>query len=157
MNNEINDEKKQQYLSLIDNDIKEFGFHVTYVLEEKDFTPFGYSTGLYKNFGISEVFVSGLPNGLTNTLITNYAEIYKDKSIPFNEKLDNLIDRFLVYLIPVESSSLKEKVLASYRLYDGANFESIQIIYPDLNGYFPGDENYDYDMEIFGSINKENV
>jgi len=105
--------------------------------------------------GIPEVFVSGLPNGLTNTLITNYAEIYKEKQLRYYQKLNELIDRFPVYLIPVESSSLREKVLASYRLYDGSEFESIQIIYPDLNGYFPEDKNYDYDMEIFGSINKK--
>ena len=85
-------------------------------------------------------------------MISNYAEIFKENQITYHQKLDTLIDRFLVYLIRVESSSLKEKVLASYRLYDGPNFESIQIIYPDLNGYFPEDKNYDYDMEIFGSI-----
>ncbi|SEC23531.1 protein of unknown function [Maribacter dokdonensis] len=151
----MDNERKQQFLDLIDNDIREFGFHVTYVLEEKDFTPFGYSTGLYKNFGIPEVFVSGLPNGLTNTLITNYAKIFKENQLTYNQKVDTLIDRFLVYLIPVESISLKEKVLASARLYDGYDFESVQIIYPDLNGCFPEDKNYDYDMEIFGSIKNE--
>lgn len=154
MKNDIDNEQKQKYLRKIDDNIEKFGFHVTYVLEEKDFTPFGYSTGLYKNYGIPEVFVSGLPNGLTNTLITNYAEIYKDKLIAFNEKTDSLIDRFLVYMIPVESILLEEKVLASCRLYEGTNFDSVQIIYPDLNGFFPGDEPYDYDMEIFGKILK---
>jgi len=149
------DEKKREYLALIDHHIEKYGFHVTYVLEEKNFTPFGYSTGLFKNFGIPEVFVSGLPNGLTNTVITNYAEIYKEKQITFHQKLNELIDRFPVYLIPVESSVLEERVLASYRLYDGPEFESIQVIYPDLNGYFPEDKNYDYDMEIFGRIKKE--
>lgn len=148
----IDEEKKRLFLKRIDDDIEKYGYHVTYVMEEKDFTPFGYSTGLYKNFGIPEVFVSGLPNGLTNTLITNYAEIFKDKSIPFNEKLDNLIDRFLVYLIPVETSLIEEKILASLRLYDGIGFDSVQVIYPDLNGLFPGEEGYDYDMEIFGEI-----
>ena len=133
----IDEEKKRLFLKRIDDDIEKYGYHVTYVMEEKDFTPFGYSTGLYKNFGIPEVFVSGLPNGLTNTLITNYAEIFKDKSIPFNKKLDNLIDRFLVYLIPVETSLIEEKVLASLRLYDGIGFDSVQVIYPDLNGLFP--------------------
>ncbi|MEO9964844.1 MAG: DUF4262 domain-containing protein [Reichenbachiella sp.] len=153
----INDEKKRLFLKRIDDDIKKYGYHVTYVMEEKDFTPFGYSTGLYKNFEIPEVFISGLPNGLTNTLITNYTEIFKDKSIPYNEKLDNLIDRFLVYLIPVESSLLEEKVLASLRLYDGNDFDSVQIIYPDLNGLFPGEVGYDYDMEIFGKIKEKNA
>jgi len=148
----INEENKRQYLEMIDRNIEAHGFHVTYVMEEKDFTPFGYSTGLYKTHGIPEAFVSGLPNGLTNTIISNYAEIYKDKAIQFNEKSNNLIDRFLVYLIPVQSSLLKEKVLASFRLYAETDFESVQIIYPDLNGLFPEEENYDYDMEIFGSI-----
>lgn len=153
----IDEQKKRLFLKRIDYDIEKYGYHITYVMEEKDFTPFGYSTGLYKNFEIPEVFVSGLPNGLTNTLITNYAEIFKDKSIPFNEKLDNLIDRFFVYLIPVESSLLKEKVLASLRLYDGINFDSVQVIYPDLNGFFPGEEGYDYDMEIIGEIKGKNA
>ena len=153
----IDEEKKRLFLKRIDDDIEKYGYHVTYVMEEKDFTPFGYSTGLYKNFGIPEVFVSGLPNGLTNTLITNYAEIFKDKSIPFNEKLDNLIDRFLVYLIPVETSLIEEKVLASLRLYDGIGFDSVQVIYPDLNGLFPGEVGYDYDMEIFGEIKEKNA
>ncbi len=154
MNHDSENKRKREFLKLIDDNIEKHGFHVTYVLEEKDFTPFGYSTGLYKNFGIPEVFISGLPNGLTNTLINNYAETFKGKEVPYYQKLDSLIDRFLVYLIPVASLSLKEKVLASYRLYDGSNFESIQIIYPDLKGYFPEDKNYDYDMEIFGSIKK---
>ena len=153
----IDEEKKRLFLKRIDDDIEKYGYHVTYVMEEKDFTPFGYSTGLYKNFGIPEVFVSGLPNGLTNTLITNYAEIFKDKSIPFNEKLDNLIDRFLVYLIPVETSLIEEKVLASLRLYDGIGFDSVQVIYPDLNGLFPGEVGYDYDIEIFGEIKEKNA
>lgn len=153
----IDEEKKRLFLKRIDDDIEKYGYHVTYIMEEKDFTPFGYSTGLYKNFGIPEVYVSGLPNGLTNTLITNYAEIFKDKSIPFNEKLDNLIDRFLVYLIPVETSLIEEKVLSSLRLYDGIGFDSVQVIYPDLNGLFPGEEGYDYDMEIFGEIKEKNA
>jgi len=157
MNNSSEEKKKRQYFELVDSNIEKYGFHVTYVLEDKDFTPFGYSTGLFKSLGIPEVFVSGLPNGLTNTLITNYAEIFKEKEIPFYQKLDTLIDRFLVYLIPVTSLSLEEKVLSSYRLYDGPHFESIQIIYPDLNGCFPGDKDYDYDMEIFGSLNDDRV
>ena len=144
------EEYKRKYLALVDRNIEKYGFHITYILEEKGITPFGYSTGLYRNFGIPEVFVSGLPNGLTNTLIANYAETFKNKSIPFDEKLGNLIDRFPVYLIPVESSLLEGKVLSSLRFYDGAHFDSVQIIYPDLNGLFPSDAGYDYDMEIFG-------
>jgi hypothetical protein len=143
------EEKKLEYFDIIDSNIEKHGFHITYIPEEKDFTPFGYSTGLYKTYGIPEVFVSGLPNGLTTTLITNYAKTFKNQEILLNQKLDNLIDKFTVYLSKVKTQSLQEHVLSSFRLYNGSNFDSIQVIYPDLNGFFPEDDGYDYDMEIF--------
>jgi len=146
----MNDEKIRLYFENVDNNIEKNGFHVTYVTESIDFTPFGYSTGLYKNFGIPEAFVSGLPNGLTNTLITNYAHTFKNQRVPLNKKLNNLTDRFPVYIIAVKNDALNEKILSSFRLYEDNDFESIQIIFPDLAGKFPEEIGYDYDQEIFG-------
>ncbi|WP_343535001.1 DUF4262 domain-containing protein [Pedobacter sp.] len=148
----MNEEKRRAYFEMVENNIKEYGFHITYVLEEKDCTPFGYSTGLYKNFGIPEAFVSGLPNGLTNTLINNYAQIFKNKKVPLNEKLSDLIDRFPTYIIAVKNDVLSKKILTSFRFYEDKEFESVQIIFPDLAGKFPEESGYDYDQEIFGSL-----
>ena len=148
----MSDDKKRRYFEIVDKNIKENGFHVTYVLEAKDFTPFGYSTGLYKNFGIPEAFVSGLPNGLTNTLITNYAQTFRDQKVPLYKKLNFIIDRFPVFLIAVKSLDLSEKILSSFKFYNQDNFDSIQIIFPDLNGKFPNEDGYDYDQEIFGLL-----
>jgi hypothetical protein len=146
----MNEDKRRLYFENVDSNIEKHGFHVTYVMELIDFTPFGYSTGLYKNFGIPEAFVSGLPNGLTNTLITNYAQTFKHQKIPLNKKLNNLTDRFPVYIIAIENEALSEKILSSFRLYEDDDFESIQIIFPDLAGKFPEEMGYDYDQEIFG-------
>lgn len=148
----MSEEQKRLYFDIVDNNIEEHGFHVTYVPEEQDFIPFGYSTGLYKNFGIPEAFISGLPNGLTNGLITNYAQAFRDQKVPLNQKLDHLIDSFAVYIIPVKNEDLSEKILSSFRLYEDNNFESVQIIFPDLDGKFPGEAGYDYDQEIFGDL-----
>lgn len=142
------------YFELVDNNIKENGFHVTYVLEQKNQTPFGYSTGLFKNFGIPEAFVSGLPNGLTNSLITNYAKTFKKKKVPISKKLENLIDRFPTYILEVKNEDLNEKVLSSFRFYENEDFKSIQIIFPDLAGKFPKEPGYDYDQEIIGNLSK---
>ncbi|WP_421944941.1 DUF4262 domain-containing protein [Pedobacter sp.] len=140
------------YFEIVDNNIKKNGFHVTYVQEEKDFTPFGYSTGLYKNFGIPEAFVSGLPNGLTNNLIHKYAETFKAQEIPLNKRLNNLMDDFPVYIIPVENKNLSKKILSSFKWYEDDVFKSIQIIFPDLAGKFPQETGYDYDQEIMGHL-----
>ena len=148
----MDDKKKQEYLAMIDDNIAKHGFHVTYVMEQKDFTPFGYSTGLFRSFGIPEVFVSGLPNGLTNTLICNYAERFKDQKIPILEFIEELIDRFPVYLTKVSPLDLQEEILASFRLYEDEEFECLQIIFPDLNGKFPHETGYEYDQKIFGEL-----
>lgn len=139
---------------MVDQNIAKHGFHVTYVMEELNFTPFGYSTGLFKSFGIPEVFVSGLPNGLTNTLICNYAEKFKEATIPKLEFIDDLIDRFPVYLTEVSTSDLKEEILASFRLYENDEFRCLQIIFPDLSGNFPHETGYDYDQKIYGELMK---
>lgn len=150
----MNEESVRKYFEMVDNNIEKNGFHVTYVLEQEDCTPFGYSTGLFKNFGIPEAFVSGLPNGLTNTLITNYAQTFKDKEVPLNKKLDTLIDRFPTYLIEVKNEALSEKILSSIRFYENNHFKSVQIIFPDLTGKFPEEIGYNYDQEIFGHLDK---
>ena len=141
-----------KYFKKVNQNIQEFGYHITTVLEDRETTPFGYSTGLFQNFKIPEIFISGLPSGLTQELIENYSKQYRFSKIPTREILSNLTDRFPVYLIEVSNEKLEEYVLSSNRHYENNHFEYIQLIYPDLQGNFPGEKNYDYDQEIFGKI-----
>ncbi len=140
--------KKEKYFKMVHDNIKKYGFHTTYVMEEKGFTPFGYSTGIYKNFEIPDVFISGLPSGLTAELIENYVDGFKFKQVPINEVIDDLIDRFPIYFNEVNIELLDEYVLSSFKFYGNEYFSYIQLIFPDLNGYFPEEIGYDYDQEI---------
>ncbi|KQS93079.1 DUF4262 domain-containing protein [Chryseobacterium sp. Leaf394] len=144
----MRDNKKEKYFKMVYDNIENYGFHNTYVMEEIGFTPFGYSTGISKNFRIPELFISGLPNGLTNTLINNYAERYKFKEVPLNQKIDDLIDRFPVYFVEIKNELLHEYALTSFKFYENSEFKYLQLIFPDLNGFFPGEPEYDYDQMI---------
>jgi hypothetical protein len=146
----MSEKQKEKYFKLVNKNIAEYGFHNTYVMEEIGFTPYGYSTGIYKNFGIPELFISGLPNGLTNTLINNYVERFKFKKVPLNEKIDDLIDRFPVYFIELKNDKLTEYALSSFKFYENSEFKYLQLIFPDLNGFFPNELEYDYDQKILG-------
>lgn len=148
----MKDEQKEKYFKIVYDNITKYGFHTTYVMEEIDFTPFGYSTGIFENFEIPELFVSGLPNGLTTGLVKNYAERYKFGNVPINEKIEDLFERFPVYFIEVKNESLTEYVLSSIKHYENKEFKYLQLIFPDLNGNFPNEPNYDYDQEIIGKI-----
>lgn len=134
---------------MVNDNIDKFGFHITYVMEEVGFTPFGYSTGLYKNFAIPELIISGLPNGLTNELINNYVEKFKFKEVPLNKKIDDFTIRFPIYFIEIDNESLTEYTLSSFKFYENLEFKYLQLVFPDLNGYFPNESKYDYDQKIF--------
>ena len=148
----MTEKQRNEYFRNVDNNIREFGYHITTVLEDEETTPFGYSTGIFQNFKIPEIFISGLPSGLTGELIENYSNEYRFSKIPILKVLKNLTNRFPVYLTKVSIEKLEEYVLSSIKYYDENHFEYIQLIYPDLKGNFPGEKNYDYDQEIFGKI-----
>ena len=132
--------------------MKKYGYHSTFVFG--DSTPsFCYSTGVYKTFGMPEIFISALPQNLSHELIANYVSKFKDNgSIPLNEKLEDLTDRFPVYLIEASKDMLTDYVLSSLRFYGDEDFEYVQLVYPDTKGYFPNDVGYDYNQIIVGDF-----
>lgn len=149
---EEKENKKEIYFKRVYDNIKNIGYHTTAISEEKDFTPFAYSTGIFKNFKIPELFISGLGPNLSGQLIKNYAEKYKLEKIPLNQKINDLTDRFPVYFIKLDNDDIDEYVLTSIKFYENRNYEYLQLIFPDLNGNFPNEPNYDYDQKIIGDF-----
>ncbi|ALJ00743.1 DUF4262 domain-containing protein [Rufibacter tibetensis] len=150
----MTDEQIKEYFEKLNNNIKEYGYHVTNILES-DSPGFCYSTGIYQTYKIPEIFISSLPKGLCSEIIENYVEAFKDgKEISLNEKLNFLTDRFPVYLIDVPITNLKEYVLSSIKIYGDKEFKYLQVIYPDIEGIFPNEAGYDYDQDIMGALKK---
>jgi hypothetical protein len=149
----MTDEQIKKYHDKVDDNIRKHGYHSTFVFADN--TPsFCYSTGIYKSFGIPDIFISSLPQNLSHELIEKYVNKFKTvDSIPFDEKIDDLTDRFPVYLIDVPVDNLKDYVLSSIRVYDKEDYKYVQLIYPDVKGHFPNDRGYDYDQIIMGQFN----
>lgn len=148
----IKEKQREKYFNTVYDNIEKHGFHSTSVLEAKDFTPFSYSTGIYKSFKIPELIISGLGPNFSTELISTYVEKYKFKQIPINERIDKFTDRFPVYFIEVENQYIKDYVLSSVKYYENEDYKYLQLIFPDLNLKFPHEEQYDYDQEILGKF-----
>ncbi len=146
----MTEEQIKQYHEKVDSNIRTYGYHSTFVFAGKS-PSFCYSTGIYKNFGMPEIFISSLPQNLSNELIAAYAQKFKGStSIPLNTKIDDLTDRFPVCLIEASIDKLAEYVLSSKRFYGNEDYKYLQLIYPDTKGRFPNDVGYEYDQEIMG-------
>lgn len=87
-------EEKEIYFNKVHANIKNNGYHTTAVLEEENFTPFAYSTGIFENFEIPELFISGLGPNLSGEIIKNYTQKYKLKEVPLDKKIEDLIEQF---------------------------------------------------------------
>jgi hypothetical protein len=148
----MTDDQIRKYHDKVDDNIRKHGYHSTFVFADK--TPsFCYSTGIYKSFGIPEIFISSLPQNLSHGLIENYVNKFKgSSSIPVDKKIDDLTDRFPVYLIDVPTDKLADYVLSTIRFYNKLDYKYLQLIYPDTAGRFPKDVGYDYDQEIMGEF-----
>ncbi|WKL46554.1 DUF4262 domain-containing protein [Flavobacterium pectinovorum] len=149
---DINDEKKELYFKEVYDNIKNIGYHTTAVLEAEHFTPFAYSTGIFENFNIPELFISGLGPNLSGEIIKNYVKKYKFKQVPLNKKIDDLIHQFPICFIMVNNEDLKEYTLTSIKFYENQNYEYLQLVFPDLNRNFPNEPNYNYDQKIVGKL-----
>lgn len=145
-------EKKENYFKTVNENIEKYGFHNTYIIEEINITPFGYSTGIFENFKIPELFISGLPINLTMELINNYAEKYKFKKVPLNQRIENFTDRFPIYFIEVEKEKLTEYTLSSIKYYENKEYKYLQLVFPDVNGHFPNEKDYKYDQTVMGNF-----
>ena len=148
----MTEEKKKAYHDKVDDNIRKFGYNITFVFADE--TPsFCYSTGIYKSFGIPEIFISSLPENLSSGLVKSYVDKFKEsKAIPTDQLIDDLSDRFPIYLIDVPTDNLKDYVLSSIRVYEDKEYKYVQLIYPDINGHFPDEEGYDYDQLIMGQF-----
>lgn len=127
----MSEDQKASYFKNVYNNISSIGYHVTAVLEEENVTPFAYSTGIFENFKIPELFISGLGPNLSGQIIKNYVEKYKSDKILINKKIDDLVDAFPVYLIKVKNEDLSEYVLTSFKFCETKKFEYLQLVFPD--------------------------
>jgi hypothetical protein len=148
----MTEEQIKQYHKKVDENISAYGYHSTSVFSDKS-PSFCYSTGIYKSFSIPELFISSLPQNLSSTLIQNYVDKFKQTGkVPLNVRVDDLTDRFPIYLIEVPEIKLTDYVLSTIRFYNGDPYKYVQLIYPDTAGHFPNDPDYDYDQVIMGQF-----
>ena len=148
----MTDEQIKQYHDTVDENIRKHGYHSTFVFSDKS-PSFCYSTGIFKTFKIPEIFISALPQNLSHGLIENYVDKLKAAtSIPLYTKIDDLTERFPVYLIEVPTEKLIDYVLSSIRFYENSEYKYLQLVYPDVKGHFPNEEGYDYDQLIMGQF-----
>ena len=142
----------------IQNNIKEFGYHIVLVLPDHDYTSFGYTVGLEESFNHPEILISGLSENTSAQILKDIAsDISNGKQFKTQiEYLDVLYEMPCVF-IEVKKEYFNSLFGRGIRYYNGYNFNVLQCVWPDRNKFFPWQTNFDPALKgaqkVYGNIN----
>jgi len=98
---------------------------------------YGYTVGFTHTFGFPEAIVTGLDLHTSNAVLATLAERLAAGERPaFHVAID--LDLSLpVVLRPVTRATTRRLLLQATAFYAGAEYEAVQVVWPDPDGRFP--------------------
>jgi hypothetical protein len=134
-------------LTKVEADIERVGWSCIGVMPTVDDPPdepsFSYTIGLREQGDHPELIIAGLPYKVAHTILTTAFALIKEEGIVFTDGTysDDLFER---YRAVFRSMPPDGKPLNVARLYYGTEeLDALQIVWPDRNGWFPGDPECD--------------
>lgn len=116
---------------------------------DDDPTPqFTYSIGLWE-YGHPEVIIVGLHPIVAHSVIgTMHERIEADETFRAGERVGGIIDDYDVEFraVPPDGRPLN----LARRYYDVDELPALQIVWPDRDGLFPGEEGFDEEFDVQG-------
>ncbi|MBB6048811.1 hypothetical protein HNQ39_000573 [Armatimonas rosea] len=118
--------------------IASFGCSVVHIPAEDDLPPFSFSVGITKTVAAPELIVIGLRQELAHVLINDYYEHLRGgETFRAGERYAGFLEGFDVVMARVAESFYEEYLGYNLGFYEGANFEVLQLIYPNTQGFWP--------------------
>jgi hypothetical protein len=105
---------------------------------------FAYSLGLFENFNHPEIILFGLDLETMHTLINDVGELVRSgQRFAAGDTSDQLLDGFTCAFRPVAKSQYGAHVTYTVWYYGNEEFPVLQLVWPDMNGRFPWDGEFD--------------
>jgi hypothetical protein len=146
--NQIRDQIRKQVQEKLDR----YGWTVIAVGPENKRPPFAYSVGFEKTFGTPEVVMIGFDPNLMQQLIGELASGMKGRGLKMpveGGRMSKVIQKFDVLLRPVPDDVTYplSKIAQNFQAPKTARL--LQMVLPDPNGLFPGEEGCNPDYADF--------
>ena len=133
------EEKVDELLDKIHADIEKFGWSAIYVYPDaSNPVPFGYTVGMMETYGHPELIVYGLGTEDAHGVLRNAARLIKNGEVLTDgESYKEIVDE--PYSIEARSHHSGPPMNWATKYYDQET-EAIQLVWPDKEGLFPGEE-----------------
>jgi hypothetical protein len=128
--------------------IEEFGLMVLHVQNPGDPRPaFSYTLGLHNTRNVPELITCGLPSNVAQRALNYAADLLADGIDLTQGRHRDLIGNVDVEFGSVDRKWVEELMLSAIWFNGSSDFPSLQLIYPDLDNRFPGDEGFNVYFE----------
>ena len=129
--------------------IREHGWFRTDVMADAEGPGFSYTTGLWQGLQHPELIVFGLNGQTAHEIFWDvFRSIEAGEALPIGRPVADVFGNALAYVLPVAEKYHAEYLGWSRWFYRGDGFPCVQIIWPDPEGRFPW--NADFDPELKG-------
>lgn len=120
--------------------IEQFGCQVMHVLGEGELPPFSYSVGIQSTSLSPEVVVIGLKQEVAHFVVNEYnRRVREGEFFTPGERYSGFLEGFDVAVEKVDRIFYKDYFGWNLWLYNGDEFEIVQLVYPNTSGVWPWD------------------
>ncbi len=137
------------------SDVAQHGWHVPHVLADESGPSFTFSVGFYLKFGHPEILVMGLSQPVAHKLINLIGcHLMAGRVFRPRERIEDLADGFACSVIPIAIEHYQEYLGYCIWFYRSLEqpFPALQLIWPDKQGRFPWEGNYDQSFFRFQKL-----
>jgi hypothetical protein len=131
------DESSARFLRVVERNVREKGYHLTYVHEHP---PFCYSVGLWSGWNHPELIVISLNFDDASTVLGALARQVKAGAMLRHGVIDtDTFERPVAFLM-VDRQSYPGRFPVTVLHYGHAEFDVLQVVVPDASDSFPWDQ-----------------
>lgn len=139
-----------RFFQKIEDDIERVGWSAVGVMDNP---PFTYTVGLTESYDHPELIIYGIgaetAHGILSVAVHHIEKEYEGgvgKTYEAGQRYDEILDGYEVLFVD-HPADFPLTAAASYYKAMGKEWEALQLVWPDVEGKFPGEESMDPDYE----------
>lgn len=136
-------------IKAVNDNIEQFGCHLTLIEADNYLPAFVYSIGLFKRFGHPEIICFGLKAEVTAAIINHACDLIKtgENLVP-NKLYRGFLEGYNIQFIEVAKEHYRDYVGYAGWFYKSFDFPLLQLVWPDKQHKFPWDTNFNSDWKF---------
>ncbi|MFC1670035.1 DUF4262 domain-containing protein [Spirochaetota bacterium] len=146
-------EDSLNFYDKISEDIEGIGWSIVSIFSTKDEPEYfwAYTIGIKESLNHPELLIAGCETDLSAPILNSIGDYIKEMKVPLKhgQILDGLLKNdYKLKVIKMDVDAYRDKVTQYFEYFQEDDIEYFQVLWPDVNGKFYGEEDYNYEDHI---------